>query len=129
VAWIEGDEGFWGLTCDFAEVFEGFIFTAVCGCAVGCWPQPVEARYQLFLSGDGEVSWGFRYLKNHPFEAVERKPKAARRMTVIRTPMANVIMLPPGLRCSVSGSDAGQHRNDQSNLNSQETHYAYRFRI
>jgi hypothetical protein len=95
VAWIEGDEGLWGLTCDFADVFEGFIFTAVCGCAVGCWPQPVEARYQLFLSGEGEVSCGFRYLKNHPFEAVERKPKPMRRITVIRTPIANVIMLPP----------------------------------
>jgi len=57
--------------------------------------QPVDARYQLFLSDEGKVSCGFRYLKNHPAEAVERKPKPTRRITVIRTPIANVIMLPP----------------------------------
>jgi hypothetical protein len=57
--------------------------------------QPVDARYQLFLSVDVKVSCGFRYLKNHPFEAVETKPKPARTITVIRTPTANVIMLPP----------------------------------
>jgi hypothetical protein len=57
--------------------------------------QPVDARYQLFLSGEGTVSCGFRYLKNHPAEAVERKPKPTRRITVIKTPTANVIMLPP----------------------------------
>jgi hypothetical protein len=57
--------------------------------------QAVDARYQLFLSGEGKVSCGFRYLKNHPAEAVERKPKPTRRITVIRTPTANVIMLPP----------------------------------
>src|SRR5438309_7300974 len=57
--------------------------------------QPVDARYQLFLSGEGKVSCGFRYLKNHPAEAVERKPKPTRRMTVIRTPTANIAMLPP----------------------------------
>jgi hypothetical protein len=56
--------------------------------------QPIDARYQLFLS-EGKGSCGFRYLKNHPFEAVERKPKPARTITVIRTPTANVIMLPP----------------------------------
>lgn len=52
-------------------------------------------RYRLFLSGEGKVSSGFRYLKNHPAEAVARKPKPTRRMTVIRTPAVNVIMLPP----------------------------------
>jgi len=52
-------------------------------------------RYQLFLSGEGKVSSGFRYLKNHPAEAVERKPKPTRRITVTTTPTVNVIMLPP----------------------------------
>jgi hypothetical protein len=56
--------------------------------------QPIDARYQLFLSVEGKGSCGFRYLKNHPAEAVERKPKPTRTMTVIRTPTANVIMLP-----------------------------------
>jgi hypothetical protein len=59
--------------------------------SVRCGPP---ARYQLFLS-EGKGSWGFRYLKNHPFEAVATKPKPARTMTVTRTPTANVIMLPP----------------------------------
>jgi hypothetical protein len=51
-------------------------------------------RISLF-SGEADVSSYFRYLKNHPFEAVERNPKPTRRMTVIRTPAANIIMLPP----------------------------------
>ena len=57
--------------------------------------QPADARYQLFSSGEGKVSCGSRYLKNHPAEAVARKPKPARRITVIRIPTANVIMVPP----------------------------------
>src|SRR5271154_6400795 len=36
--------------------------------------RTVDARYQLFLSGEGKVSCGFR-LKNHPAEAGARKPK------------------------------------------------------
>src|ERR1700733_9053461 len=52
-------------------------------------------RYQLFLSDVGKVSCGFRYWKNHPADAVATKPKPTRRTTVIRTPKANVIMLPP----------------------------------
>ena len=57
--------------------------------------QLANARYQLFLSVEGKVSSGFRYLKNHPFEAVERKPNPTRTMTVTRIPIANIIMLPP----------------------------------
>jgi hypothetical protein len=63
--------------------------------AVSKSAQLVEARYQLCLSCEGKGSCGFRYLKNHPAEAVERKPKPTRRITVIRIPTVNVIMLPP----------------------------------
>jgi len=56
-----------------------------------CPTQTVDARYQLFLS-EGKGSWGFRDWKNHPAEAVARKPKPARRTTVIRTPAADVII-------------------------------------
>ena len=54
-----------------------------------------DARYQLFLSGEGEGSFGFGYLKKYPTQAVERKPKPTRIITVTRTPRTNVIMLPP----------------------------------
>ena len=58
--------------------------------------EVVIAFYPIsFLSRDANVSCYFRYLKNHPFEAVARKPKPTRRITVIRTPKNNVIMLPP----------------------------------
>jgi hypothetical protein len=109
VVWIDEVGWFWGLTRDFAEVFGGsaaiFLWLAIIFSGMA-WTKrwragaqikatlPVDARYQLFLS-EGKGSCGFRYLKNHPAEAVERKPKPTRRITVIRTPTANVIMLPP----------------------------------
>src|ERR1700679_3074787 len=90
----------------------------------GClWSQPVHLRYQLFLSGEGKVSCGFRYLKNHPAEAVMKKPKPKRRITAARIPRAIVSMLPPwsfavlcpGCRCRRA------LRNDHQKLNSTGT--------
>jgi hypothetical protein len=94
-------------------------------------PQPDEALYQWFLSGEGKVSCGFRYLKNHPAEAVMKKPKPKRRITATRIPRAIVSMLPPwSFAVLCPAADAGEHSGMTIKTETlQGPHYAYRFRV